>query len=201
MAGPWRPARRGRSWRCPRCSGCWPAEKPGLPREGWRRPVAGRWRLCAAVDAPMPGRRSDRRPGPRSPRLPYRSARRAVVDSEITSDLSDRFSGLPDDPHSPARNSWSNFLRFSDMTTPHSACLHGFGGGSVRWDSQTLPPLPCGPQPRAHTRPETVQDNTFTSHTHLSDPLTGTELITTARKTPAEHQPPRRGIDGARAAR
>src|SRR5450759_3873160 len=31
----------------------------------------------------------------------------------------------------PSRNSWSYFLRFSDMTTPHSACLHGFGGGSV----------------------------------------------------------------------
>src|SRR5450759_3564847 len=31
----------------------------------------------------------------------------------------------------PSRNSWSNFLRFSDMTTPHSACLHGFGGGST----------------------------------------------------------------------
>ena len=30
----------------------------------------------------------------------------------------------------PSRNSWSNFLRFSDMTTPHSACLHSFGGGS-----------------------------------------------------------------------
>src|SRR5665647_911911 len=31
----------------------------------------------------------------------------------------------------PSRNSWSYFLRFSDMTTPHSACLHGFGGGSL----------------------------------------------------------------------
>src|SRR5664279_3869135 len=31
----------------------------------------------------------------------------------------------------PSRNSWSYFLRFSDMTTPHSACLHGFGGGSA----------------------------------------------------------------------
>src|SRR5450631_2174359 len=27
----------------------------------------------------------------------------------------------------PSRISWSNFPRFSDMTTPHSACLHGFG--------------------------------------------------------------------------
>src|SRR5664280_2167196 len=33
--------------------------------------------------------------------------------------------------HEHSRNSWSYFLRFSDMTTPHSACLHGFGGGSV----------------------------------------------------------------------
>jgi hypothetical protein len=38
----------------------------------------------------------------------------------------------PDDPHSPSRNSWSNFLRFSSMTTPHRACLHGFGRGSNR---------------------------------------------------------------------
>lgn len=28
----------------------------------------------------------------------------------------------------PSRNSWSNFLRVSDMTTPHSACLHALGG-------------------------------------------------------------------------
>src|SRR5271155_748786 len=28
----------------------------------------------------------------------------------------------------PSRNSGSNFLRESGMTTPHSPCLHGFGG-------------------------------------------------------------------------
>src|SRR6478609_572567 len=31
----------------------------------------------------------------------------------------------------PSLNSGSYFLRGSCMTTPHSACLHGFGGGPV----------------------------------------------------------------------
>src|SRR6266705_3994691 len=31
----------------------------------------------------------------------------------------------------PSRNSRSNFLRFSGMTTPHSPCLHGLRGGSA----------------------------------------------------------------------
>src|SRR5665811_40392 len=39
----------------------------------------------------------------------------------------------------PSRNSWSYFLRFSDMTTPHSACLHGFGGGSITLDRPDSP--------------------------------------------------------------
>jgi hypothetical protein len=60
-----------------------------------------------------------------SPPVPSRSpailgipvAQRALVDSEITSDLRDRFSGLPDDPHSPLANPLLTFLRFSDMTT------------------------------------------------------------------------------------
>src|SRR6516225_5883923 len=33
----------------------------------------------------------------------------------------------------PSRNSWSNFLRFSDMPIPHSACLHALGGYPIRW--------------------------------------------------------------------
>ena len=57
------------------------------------------------------------------------------------------------------------------------------------------------PTKGSHKTRNPTQANTFTSHTRLSDPLTGTELITTARKTPVEHLPPRRGIDGVRAAR
>jgi hypothetical protein len=40
-----------------------------------------------------------------------------------------------------------------------------------------------------------IRANKLTSHSRLCDPLTGTDSITTAYKTPVEHQPPR--VDGS----
>src|ERR1035437_7738670 len=72
------------------------------------------------------------------PLVPSRSARSLAnqlpsVPSLIPRSRATRATGFPVSRTirtAPSRNSWSNFLRFSDMTTPHSACLHGFGGGS-----------------------------------------------------------------------
>jgi hypothetical protein len=51
--------------------------------------------------------------------------------------------------------------------------------------------LPCGPNQNSHQPRNPMRANKITSHSHLCDPLTGTESITTAYKTPVEHQPPR----------
>src|SRR5665647_3332435 len=58
-------------------------------------------------------------------------------------------------------------------------------------DSETWPPCPADPNQSSHQPRNPMRVNKITSHSHLCDPLTGTESITTAYKTPVEHQPPR----------